>query len=211
MFDRHERRRRKTERAIVGAATELFLRDGYARTTLSAVAERAGIAQRTLYVHFATKVALFQRVVEAATVGDTEHVPLPEREWSQRAMSAATLAERIEAYADGVSEMHERLGPLMAVNGEVEASEPSVQVSAGAARQATVAFLSAFWECAAHDGLLPDGADVPWLIETSVILSAAETRLVITRHLDWDRRRFRDWLAVTWWRLIEGSVAAAPR
>jgi len=218
MTDLRDRRRRQTEQAIVAAATELFLRDGYARTTLAAVAERAGVAARTVYVRFDRKATLFQRVIEAATVGDIDATPLPDREWARRAMSAPTLADRIAAYADGVSDMHERLGPLMAVNGEVEASEPAVQESAAAARRATVAFLRAFWERAEQDGLLPPDVDLEWLIDTSVIVSAAETRLVISRHLGWRRQEFHDWIAMTWWRIIgaatvTGSPAtgAAPR
>lgn len=190
----------------MAAAKELFLRDGYALTTLAAVAERAGVAERTVYTRFSSKVTLFQRVVEAATVGDTDPTPLPEREWSRVAMTALTLAERIDAFADGVSTMHERLGPLMAVNGEVEASEPAVQESAAAARSATVAFLHAFWAGAARDGLLPKTTDLTWLIDTSIILSAAETRLIISRHLAWDASTYRDWLRLTWTRLA-GAAA----
>ncbi|WP_058633110.1 TetR/AcrR family transcriptional regulator [Microbacterium oxydans] len=206
MPDTVGRRRQATEAALVRAATELFVRDGFARTTLASVADRAGVAERTLYVRFATKVDLFQRVIEAAVVGDTDRTPLPEREWSIRAMSAATLDARIAAFADGVADMHERLGPLMAVNGEVEPSEPAVQSSAGAAREATMVFLRAFWESAAEARLTPPETDLEWLIATSATLSAAETRLLVSRTLDWDRDEFRDWLAVSMHRLLAGST-----
>ncbi len=119
-------------------------------------------------------------------------------------MSAETLEGRIRAFAEGVSDMHERLGPLMSVNGEVEPSEPSVQISAGAARADTLSFLRAFWESAARDGMLPPDADVDWLVDTSTVLAAAETRLLITRTLGWDRNEFRDWILVTWPRLVAG-------
>lgn len=202
-----EARKHATERLIVDAATELFLQHGYANTTLAAVADRAGVAERTVYLRFETKARLFQRVIEAGTVGDTDSTPLPEREWSIRAMSAPTLQDRIAAFAEGVADMHERLGPLMAVNGEVEASEPSVRVSANAARMATVEFLQAFWGCAARDGLLTEGADVPWLVEVTATVSAAETRLLITRTFGWERDPYREWLVRTWTRLAD---AASP-
>lgn len=203
-------RRDRTERRIVDAATTLFLRDGYAATSLSAVASLAGVAERTLYVRFASKVVLFQRVIQAGVVGDTDPAPLTERDWSIASMSAPTLDERIVAFAEGVSVMHERLGPLMSVNGEVEPSDPDVQRSAGRARADTLAFLDAFWRRAAEDGLLPDDCDLDWLIDTSATLAAAETRLLITRTLGWDRLRFRDWLLTTWPRLIVGSQSG-PR
>src|SRR5215469_5332281 len=64
----------QTEERIVAAATELFLAEGYLATTLAAVARRARVGARTVYVRFGTKVALFKRVIDAAIVGDTEAV-----------------------------------------------------------------------------------------------------------------------------------------
>ena len=49
----------ETHRRITEAAIELHGTVGPARTTLSAVAERAGVERRTLYRHFATEADLF--------------------------------------------------------------------------------------------------------------------------------------------------------
>lgn len=203
-----EERRLRTEVAIVAAATELFLQNGYTATTLETVARKAGVAPRTIYVRFETKARLFQRVIAAATVGDTDETPLPDREWSIRSMTGATLDERIDAFADGVAEMNERLGPLMAVNAEVESQEPEVQQSAQVARDATLTFLRRFWVGASESELLPAGVDLEWLINSSAIMSAAETRLIITRHLGWSREQYRRWIATSWRRLVAGSLTA---
>ena len=45
----------QTEQRIVTAATELFLADGYVATTLEAVAKRAQVGARTVYLRFGTK------------------------------------------------------------------------------------------------------------------------------------------------------------
>jgi len=49
-----------TEQRIATAATELFLADGYVATTLEAVARRARVAARTVYVRFGTKAGAVQ-------------------------------------------------------------------------------------------------------------------------------------------------------
>jgi AcrR family transcriptional regulator len=49
----------ETQRRITEAAIELHGTVGPARTTLSAVAERAGVERRTLYRHFPTEADLF--------------------------------------------------------------------------------------------------------------------------------------------------------
>lgn len=48
---------------ILEAATELFLMEGYASTSIEAVATRAGISKRTFYHRFEDKAALFAAVV----------------------------------------------------------------------------------------------------------------------------------------------------
>src|SRR5574338_953159 len=49
----------ETHRRITEAAIELHGTVGPSRTTLSAVAERAGVERRTLYRHFPTEADLF--------------------------------------------------------------------------------------------------------------------------------------------------------
>ena len=44
-----------TRAEILGAAQRLLERDGYAATTMAAVAAEAGVALKTVYVAFATK------------------------------------------------------------------------------------------------------------------------------------------------------------
>lgn len=53
----------ETLRVILEAAGEVFRADGYAATSMSAVAMRAGISTRTLYRLVPTKAELFSRVV----------------------------------------------------------------------------------------------------------------------------------------------------
>ncbi|WP_149536301.1 TetR/AcrR family transcriptional regulator [Siccirubricoccus phaeus] len=49
--------------AIMEAAAELFLAQGYAATSMEAVARRAGVSKATLYAHFPGKDTLFRAVV----------------------------------------------------------------------------------------------------------------------------------------------------
>jgi AcrR family transcriptional regulator len=49
----------KTQRRILKAATELFMEHGYGGTTITAVAERAGVGRATVFWHFSDKGSLF--------------------------------------------------------------------------------------------------------------------------------------------------------
>jgi AcrR family transcriptional regulator len=50
---------------IVGAATQIFLRYGFGRTTMADIAQASGLTRPTLYLTFPDKESVFQAVVEA--------------------------------------------------------------------------------------------------------------------------------------------------
>jgi AcrR family transcriptional regulator len=64
-----------TRERICAAAEKLFLRDGYARTSIRAVAREAGVAEATVYLAFSTKAALLNAAILRATGAD-EREPL---------------------------------------------------------------------------------------------------------------------------------------
>ncbi len=200
-----------TEQRILAAATELFLADGYLATTLEAVARRAQVGARTVYVRFGTKAALFKRVVDVAIVGDTEPVDALGRDWVQRALTAPTAAERIAANAAAGRQVMQRTGALFAVAQQAAAVEPLIAGFWQEGRAATRGIQDIFWRRMAGDGLLDPAADLDWLIETSNVIVAAETYLLITRTTGWDLDAYEDWLATTLARLAAAGPDAPPR
>jgi AcrR family transcriptional regulator len=191
----------QTEQRILAAATELFLADGYVATTLEAVAKRAQVGPRTVYVRFGTKAALFKRVVDVAIVGDTEPVDVLGRDWAQAALTAPTAAERISASAAVSRQIMERTGALFAVAQQAAAVEPLIAAQWQQGRKQTRYAHAVIWTRMTEDGLLDPGLDLDWLIDTSTILASAETYLLITRLTSWDLDTYQDWLATTGARL----------
>jgi AcrR family transcriptional regulator len=198
----------QTEQRIVTAATELFLADGYVATTLEAVAKRAQVGARTVYLRFGTKAALFKRVVDVAIVGDAEPVDVLGRDWMQAALTAPTAAERIAASAAAGRQIMERTGALFAVAQQAAAVEPLIAEQWQQGREQSRYAQAVFWTRMADDGLLDPALDLEWLIDTSAILAAAETYLLITRITGWDLDTYQDWLVTTGVRLAE--VGEAP-
>jgi AcrR family transcriptional regulator len=73
------------DRAIVLAAREHFLRDGFAGASMDGIAKSAGVSVKTIYSHFANKNELFSKVMIAAC---TDHL------LSEELPSEEVLAER---------------------------------------------------------------------------------------------------------------------
>lgn len=110
-----------TRDRICAAAEELFLRHGYARTSIRAVARAADVSEATVYLAFETKAALLDAVIIRATHDNPserlEEVALapPQDGLGRLASSNALLmarAGRLIALGEGASLMDAELRPL---------------------------------------------------------------------------------------------------
>jgi AcrR family transcriptional regulator len=197
----------ETEERIVAAARELFVRDGYAATTLTAVADAARVGHRTVYVRFGTKADLLRRVVDVAIVGDSQLIDLHSRDWYQQALNASTVAERLDRLADGVAALMARAGDVFAVAQQAEPVEPVIAEAARAGRAATRDSLRAFFTKLHTDQLIPATADLDWLCDTAGVLAHNQTYLLIRETLRWEPGQYRVWLCTSWSRLIAAASA----
>jgi AcrR family transcriptional regulator len=191
-----------TEQRILAAATGLFLEGGYLATTLEAVARHAQVGARTVYLRFGTKAALFKRVIDVAIVGDTAPVDVLGRDWMQAAMTASTAAERVAASAAASRQIMQRTGALFAVAQQAAAVEPLIAGFWQQGREQTRHAFEVFWTRMAEDGLLAPGADVTWLTDTTSVLGAAETYLLVTSTTGWDLDAYERWLVRTFSQLM---------
>jgi len=69
---------RLTRRTIVEAAARLFVTQGYAATTIDAVAREAGVSRKTVFAAVSAKAQLLKYVWEWSLAGDDEPVPMAE-------------------------------------------------------------------------------------------------------------------------------------
>jgi AcrR family transcriptional regulator len=209
--DRRAARRAATEARLLAAATELFVAQGYVATTLTAVADRAELAPRTLYLHFATKAELLRRCIDVAIAGDAEPTPLAERDSMTDAMTATTLTDRIRQMAAITAQLVARAGALLDVARQAAGTEPEIAAAAEAGRDATRRTLLDFWRRADDDHLLPDDVDQQWLGETAALLAHADTYFLLTATTGWSVDTYERWLSDSWHRLVRGSRGpAAP-
>jgi AcrR family transcriptional regulator len=123
------RRARKalgTRRRILEAAETLFTRDGYATTTIAAIAGKADVAVQTVYAVFGTKRAIHGKLLAWRVVGDDDATPLKDRDdW--RAMESETDPRRqLELLAAIATRIGERMGALYDVLAGAAGSDPEI-------------------------------------------------------------------------------------
>ena len=77
---RRQERAREPRRAVLAAAHAMFVEQGYAQTTMAAVAEAAGVSVETVYKAFGNKAKLVKACFDVAVAGDDEPISIMERE-----------------------------------------------------------------------------------------------------------------------------------
>jgi len=110
-----------TRERICAAAEELFLRDGYGRTSIRTVANTASVAEATVYVAFANKAALLNAVILRAVQDNPSEAlqdiaAAPPHEIIPRLACSASLlmarAGRLIALAESATFMDAELRPF---------------------------------------------------------------------------------------------------
>ncbi len=115
-----------TRRRILDAARQLFFRDGYAVTTLKAVAADAGVAIQTVYAVFGSKAAILAEL--RASV-----VSLPEADAAVRAAATEpTLERRLAGFARSIRLRWTLGGDIVKVNEDAARADSSIRADVAA-------------------------------------------------------------------------------
>src|SRR5688500_2987543 len=106
---------RQTRLAILDVAQRHFLDTGFAKTTMAAIADEAGVSVETVYKSFGNKAGLVKAVVDVSIVGDDEPVPMMQREFVQRNIAEPDPRNKLLDYGAHVGEVGIRSGPIQLV------------------------------------------------------------------------------------------------
>ena len=121
------RRRVQQNRArMVEAATTLFVTNGYAGTTMAAVAAAAGMSVQNVYFTFGTKADLLQAAFDHAALGAYEKVPPTSTDWYRAAAEDPSPHTALAAFVTGNCEILRGTAPLTLVAEAAARSDPTV-------------------------------------------------------------------------------------
>jgi AcrR family transcriptional regulator len=184
----------ETRRRVLAAARELFLADGYGKTTVAAIAAAAGVSPDTIYVSLGGKRGLLEAVLARAREDPDDPA---QRDQQRRREEIATLTDP-----------HERLRRLIGLSCETLArTTPVHAVIRGAADGHPFAAelladllsvrletqsrnLRTYLGSSLRDGLPPDEA-----AERYSALLSPELHHLLTVDRGWSQDRYEAWVA----------------
>ena len=104
-----------TRRSILAAAQRLFERDGYAATTMEAIADDAGVALKTVYVAFTTKSGVLRGLWDLLLKGDQQTASVAERSWYREVIEEPDPERQLRLNARNSRIVKERIAGVLAV------------------------------------------------------------------------------------------------
>jgi AcrR family transcriptional regulator len=190
--------------AILRAARDLFLAQGYGATTVDQIAATAGVSKPTVFSAVGNKAELLRIVRDVAIAGDDDPVPVSARPTVEAISDAPDLATAAAAAAAHIGGIGQRYGGVHDVlRGAAAAGDPAMR---------------RLWESAEEERLRGSGLLVDLLaakgalavpreraVDELWLFMAPDNHLRLVRDRGWSHEAFVEWLTVT----ILGRLFAA--
>ncbi|MDP5228217.1 MULTISPECIES: TetR/AcrR family transcriptional regulator [Arthrobacter] len=188
---------RATRLAIIHAAQEEFVANGYHATTMSAIAARAGVAVQTVHFVFHTKGELLGAVVDNAVLGEEPPTPPEQTDWYRAVLEEQDPIEALRRFVLAGKGIFVRASAMNEVARSAAGTDPDARATFERVERLREAGYRNFLahlatRCSFRDDLGLDGA-------LDVLLSLLSPRmfLSLTQDRGWDADRAMAWIADT--------------
>jgi len=198
-YDSRRRRAQATERrqAILDAAQALFLESGWIRTTIAAVARRAGASSETIYATFGNKESLLREVVVRAVRGPDLETPLIRQARTRRVAEDPDQGRQIAMFAGEIETILARVAPLMEVVRTAAGTDAGMAALYADLHRGRRANLDWFAAALLNNGPLRGGLDAEAAGGLVWRLASPELYLLLRRVEGMSQDDYVDWLRST--------------
>jgi AcrR family transcriptional regulator len=182
----------RTRERVIAAARALFVAQGYAGTSLRAVAESAGVAPETIFDIFGNKRTLLEAVI-AAAINESQDEPDDwlERSWVKKILILPRPAERLRRWIKHTATTLARTSPVHAVIRGAASSDPEFEHLHQRLQAERFAAHRALIEPMIGRPATDDEA------ETFSALTSPELHHLLTVTRGWSQQRYAEWLEQT--------------
>jgi AcrR family transcriptional regulator len=181
-------------REVVQAARELFERDGFRLTTITAVAAHAGVSSESIYKGFGSKAALAKAVFDAALAGDDEPVPIAERPALVAVRAEPDVRRKIALFVEGLVQRLARSAKVQILIRDGRHVDDSLSPIWATLQEEGLTGMAVFGRHLAETGQLRGGVDLDEVRDVLWNYLAIDhyERLVLTQ--GWSLDRYAQWL-----------------
>jgi len=203
-YDSSKRQARalETQTQIIEVAKQLFIRDGYTRTTIIAIATEAGVAPETIYSMFGNKRAILMGTMNGFIPGDGNPVPEFVRASIQEVESERNQNRQIQLFAQRMRRIMEHSASLIEVLRVAAKTEADMEALLNKYLNGRFQGMGYFIDCLLANGPLRSRMDKLNATETIWALTSAEVYTLLVAERGWSADEYEIWLAETLTRLL---------
>ena len=115
-----------TRAAVLDAAQRLFEGQGYAATTMAAIADEAGVALKTVYVAFETKSGVLRALWNLRLRGERDERPVAQQEWYRKVLEEPDPERQLRRNAANSRVVKLRIAALLEVIRSAAPVDPDI-------------------------------------------------------------------------------------
>jgi AcrR family transcriptional regulator len=187
-----------TRQTILRAARTLFLEQGYAGTTMPAVAKASGVALDTVYATVGKKPALFRLMIELALSGTDEVEAGEDRDYVKEILAESDARRKLELYAEALCHLQPRLAPLFAILRSAAVVDEDLkslweEIAEGRARN-----MRRFAANLAVTGQIREELSEERVSDIIWSMNSPEFYILLVHQRGWTPPAFSHWLAEAW-------------
>jgi AcrR family transcriptional regulator len=191
-----------TRRAVLTAARELFVSNGYSATTIAAIAERARVSLDTIYATVGRKPALLRELVETAISGTEQAVPAEQRDYVMRISGADNALDKITIYAQAITAIQQRLAPVFLALRDAAATDIDCAALWAEIAKRRATNMRTFAAELRNTGDLRNDLSDDQVADIIWSMNAAAYWDLLVHQRGWTPDQFADWLTDAWTRLL---------
>jgi AcrR family transcriptional regulator len=199
---RRREQARATRTAVLDAARTLFVDQGYARTTIEAVARRARTSPETVYSTFGNKRSLLSELIDVSIAGDDEPVPILRRDWVDAMRGEPDPRRRVRILARNGRLILERRAPLDEVLRGAAAADPAMAELWRRSRDQRFAGQAELVRILTAGAPMRRGLTRATAADVLFAVGSPETYRSLVVERGWSPERFERWYADTIERLL---------
>ena len=185
-----------TRRAVLEAARDLFVTQGYGATTVDQIAERAGVSRPTVFRAVGNKQEVLRRVRDVAIAGDDEPVPIAERPIMERIRHEPDHRSAIDLLAAHLTGVASRYAPIYEVLRAAASGEPDLRELWDTEEAQRLTGARAWTDILRRkQGAPSQGVDVRTAADGLWLLMAPDHYLRLVHQRGWTQRKYQRWLA----------------
>lgn len=183
-----------TRMAIIRAAHEEFVENGFHGATITAIAKRAKVAPQTVYFVFHTKAELISAVIDTAVMGEEDPQAPEDTPWFAEMLAEPDPAQCIRIFVRGAGEVYARASFVGEVLHAAALTDEEVRSTHEHHEELRHTGYRSVVEMLAEKGELRPGLTIDTATDVFMTVYGDGTYTVLRTERGWSHEQVMDWL-----------------